>query len=93
MGYWQTDMFGTRKYIDRGKVHKIDGPAEIYKDGTLIYRKHGNLHREDGPAVEYPSGRKMYYLDGNPITAEELLKRAPKNKRLRLLYNLDRILE
>jgi len=35
-----------------GYLHREDGPARIYSNGTKQWYKNGVLHREDGPAVE-----------------------------------------
>jgi hypothetical protein len=35
-----------------GHLHREDGPARIYSNGTKQWYKHGVLHRENGPAVE-----------------------------------------
>lgn len=32
------------------QLHREDGPAEIFKDGTQKWFQNGVLHREDGPA-------------------------------------------
>jgi len=56
----------SRKYTFKGKIHRIDGPAEetFYKDGSpksIEWRVNGGLHREDGPAYQsfYPNGKIM----------------------------------
>jgi len=47
-----------------GELHREDGPAIEYHDGTKIWYRCDKFHREDGPAVEYPSGRKEWWIDG-----------------------------
>ena len=49
---------------DKGGLHREDGPAEIWKDGTQYWVINGNLHREDGPAVIYPDGDQHWYING-----------------------------
>ena len=47
-----------------GQLHRIDGPAVEYKDGTKEWWINGKLHRIDGPAVERANGTKAWYIDG-----------------------------
>lgn len=35
-------------------LHREDGPAMIYQDGTEIWYQNGKRHREDGPAMTVP---------------------------------------
>ena len=46
------------------ELHREDGPAVEWANGTKEWRLQGVRHREDGPAVEYPDGDKRWYLDG-----------------------------
>ena len=69
---FKIDMFGNKIYKDeKGRFHREDGPAIIYKDGTKKWYKHGLLHREDGPAVIYSNGFKKWYLDGIEYSKKE----------------------
>ena len=47
-----------------GKLHRENGPAIEYADGTKCWYKNGKLHREDGPAVQGISGYKEWHLNG-----------------------------
>jgi hypothetical protein len=50
-----------------GLLHREDGPARIYSNGTKQYYKHGYLHRIDGPAVDANHGyctKQVYYFEG-----------------------------
>ena len=60
-GSWK---IGYGYYNDNGKLHREDGPAEIYPDGTQIWYLNGRLHREDGPAVIHPDGTQFWHLNG-----------------------------
>lgn len=51
-----------------GRIHRLDGPAIIAKNGRKEWYINGKLHREDGPAKEYRDGHKEWYLNGNPLT-------------------------
>lgn len=61
----ETDIAGNRRwYNERGKLHREDGPAVEFKNGTRHWRQHGQFHRVDGPAVEYVSGNQWWYQRG-----------------------------
>jgi hypothetical protein len=47
-----------------GKLHRKDGPAEEYADGSKIWYRDGKRHREDGPAIDRADGDKLWYKDG-----------------------------
>lgn len=47
-----------------GKVHRKEGPAEIWGDGSTVWRLNGKPHRVDGPAYEHPDGEKQWFLNG-----------------------------
>ena len=59
------DDYGTvRYYNEQGQLHREDGPARVYADGTKAWWINGLRHKEDGPAVEYADGTKYWYLNG-----------------------------
>lgn len=54
-------------------LHRIDGPAVIYKNGKSEWWQEGLLHRVDGPAIEhcFPStDEPLYYINGRHIEKE-----------------------
>ena len=53
----------TEWYLN-GELHRENGPAIEYADGTKVWHLNGNRHRVDGPAVEYADGSKYWYLNG-----------------------------
>ena len=54
-----------------GKLHREDGPAVIYADGSKDWCQDDVLHREDGPAVIYSNGRqKAWYTRGLLVRRE-----------------------
>jgi len=56
---------GNKSYRNEaGKLHREDGPAIIFPDGSKKWLIEGELHRMDGPAVEWASGKVEYYLNG-----------------------------
>ncbi len=44
-----------------GELHRDDGPAVIWADGTQFWYQHGRLHRDDGPAVIWVDGTQFWY--------------------------------
>ena len=65
--YIQKDENGSKFYYRDEKMttlHKEDGPAMIWEDGTKAWYRDGVLHREDGPAVEYADGNRSWYHHG-----------------------------
>jgi hypothetical protein len=54
----------TEWYLD-GKLHREDGPAIEWKNGTKEWYRNGRQHREDGPAFESASGKyKGWWING-----------------------------
>lgn len=47
-------------------LHREDGPAIEYADGSKMWYFNGNRHREDGPAIESPKGYRMWYANDLP---------------------------
>ncbi|NVM34032.1 MAG: hypothetical protein HWN81_00455 [Candidatus Lokiarchaeota archaeon] len=46
------------------KLHRLDGPAIEYANGSKEWWIEDKRHRLDGPAVEYSSGSKRWYVKG-----------------------------
>lgn len=62
------DKFGNKFFYNTAQLlHREDGPAIEYTNGTKCWYRNGLCHREDGPAVEYPDGSCNWYLDGVPL--------------------------
>ena len=56
---------GTREWRNEdGELHRRDGPAIEYPDGSEWWYRNGRLHREDGPAVDLAIGIKWWCRDG-----------------------------
>ena len=53
-----------RWYNEQGELHREDGPAVEYLNGTKEWYLNGKLHREDGPAFEWADGTKEWWLNG-----------------------------
>ena len=56
-------------------LHREDGPAVVYPNGSKWWYLNGKLHREDGPAIEWSNGEKCWYLNGEELTEEEFNQR------------------
>jgi hypothetical protein len=65
-----------------GHLHREDGPAIEWADGSKFWYLNGQLHREDGPAIEYADGTKFWYLNGERMSEEEFNRRTSKVKEL-----------
>jgi len=63
-GYW-------REWRLNGNLHREDGPAVEYADGTREWWVNGKLHREDGPAIEWADGDQEWWVNGEPVSREE----------------------
>ena len=58
----EVDICGTRRYHNgANQLHRENGPAVEYADGTKCWYQKGLLHRTDGPAIEYSDGDKFWY--------------------------------
>ena len=67
---------GTTSSRELSKVlHREDGPAVVYEDGTSYYYNDGKLHREDGPARVYSNGETYYYVEGAFYTKKQFDRR------------------
>ena len=63
--YTKTDTYCKFYYKDKEKtiLHREDGPAIEYFNGTNSWWLNGKLHRMDGPAIEYANGSKVWYVN------------------------------
>ena len=60
------DEYGNKAWYQHGFLHRKDGPAIIYPDGTQLWFYEGDLHRSDGPAIIYPDGTEKWFCYGKP---------------------------
>jgi len=75
----EVDDNGTNRWYLDGKLHRTDGPAVEFADGSKLWYLDDKRHRADGPAVEFADGSKYWYLDGKELT-ESQWKKAVKPK-------------
>ena len=47
-----------------GQLHRTDGPAWEWANGTKWWYLNGQRHRTDGPAIEWANGDKHWYIHG-----------------------------
>lgn len=60
------DVFGTKRCRnEKGHLHREDGPAVEYADGSQSWYLYGELHRTDGPALVYANGDKKWKTSQN----------------------------
>ncbi|NVM37763.1 MAG: hypothetical protein HWN81_19385 [Candidatus Lokiarchaeota archaeon] len=78
------------------KLHKENGPAVIFADGTQEWWIDGKRHREDGPAFIFPNGQKKYFIEGKNISEDDFYamieaKNAPPEpvKEITLTYTVE----
>jgi hypothetical protein len=53
-----------RWYNENGMLHRTDGPAVEFADGSKWWCVNGMIHRIDGPAIEDAIGYKEWWVDG-----------------------------
>jgi hypothetical protein len=70
---------------ERGYLHRTDGPAIEYHDGTKSWYINGKLYREDGPAIVWNDGTREWYLYGKYYTEDEWKQEVAKIKLKRIL--------
>ena len=69
----------TKWYNSKNELHRLDGPAIEWVDGSKEWWYNGNLHRLEGPAAEYKNGQKEWYIGGIKYTEEEFLAKTQKH--------------
>ena len=68
----------TKFYTLNGKLHRENGPACEYADGTKEWYINGKRHRENGPAIEWSNGSGEWYINGKELTEEQFNNRNVK---------------
>lgn len=60
-----TESDGTKKwYSKKRKLHRENGPALKYTDGSEEWFMHGKHHRKNGPAVKEADGTEYWFFNG-----------------------------
>ena len=66
------DKFGTQQWRDaNNRLHREDGPALIYADGSTEWYYDGLRHCLTGPACFYSYGYKAFWIFGKQVTESE----------------------
>ena len=52
-------------------LHREDGPAIEYYNGTKVWFVNGKRHRTDGPAYDYAEGDREWWLNDERYSEEE----------------------
>jgi hypothetical protein len=65
---------GDREWFLNHQLHRTDGPACEWANGSKFWYIDGLLHRTDGPAIEYSTGgRSWWWLHGQKYTFDKWL--------------------
>ena len=59
-------------------VHRENGPAVEYANGTKYWYLNGKRHRINGPAIEYVGGYNSWYLHGTMHSESDYWKKMNK---------------
>ena len=62
------NSYGDKRWYKNGVIHRDDGPAIEYWDGTKSWYINGQYHQEDGPAIEFADGTKQWWIKNRQIT-------------------------
>ncbi len=54
--------------VTTNKVHREDGPALLWDNGTTVWIQHGKHHRMDGPSSINSIGRQRWCIRGRDVT-------------------------
>jgi hypothetical protein len=72
MSEMRTSSDGCKRWFDdENRLHRTDGPAEEWPDGSKCWHLNGVRHRIDGPAFEKPTGYKEWWVNGEQMTGEQ----------------------
>jgi hypothetical protein len=62
--YYYSDGTTSSSYIYSKMLHRVDGPAVEWADGSRGWWVDGKRHRVDGPAYEGADGSREWWVDG-----------------------------
>ena len=57
----------------QGQLHRLDGPAVEWADGSKAWWQNNRRHRLDGPAREWADGTNEWWQNGVKMTEKEFL--------------------
>ena len=79
------DKYGVKRWYLNSELHREDGPACEYSDGSKGWYINDELHREDGPAIDNGDGVKWWYLDNVEYTEQDYKYKMRSNKLKKLI--------
>lgn len=57
--------FGDKVWrLSNGDIHRENGPAVEYTDGSKAWWTNGKRHRAGGPAIDFSNGHKEWWSNG-----------------------------
>jgi hypothetical protein len=77
--------YGDKFYFSDKKMtrlHRENGPAMEYANGSKAWWINNNRHRLDGPAVECADGYKAWWVNGERLSEKEFNRRIAKDSTL-----------
>ena len=72
--YIEINEYGSKLYYkDKAMtiLHRENGPAVEYADGSKFWVIDGKRHREDGPAIDRADGTKSWWLNDKEFSEKE----------------------
>jgi len=69
---------GHRVWYNNTDVHREDGPAVIFRDGSYGYFINDKPHRIDGPAATFPNGTQKWFIGGHQYFDNKSFQEAAK---------------
>ena len=69
---------------EEGKLHRDDGPAMIWADGTEEWFFNGKRHRTDGPAAIWADGTEEWWLNNKKYSFQEWADKLNLDQKARL---------
>ena len=85
------EVNGDRFWYKDDKLHREDGPAVVWADGSCEWYRDDHRHREDGPAAIWTNGSCEWYYQDIKYSFEawcEVTNRTPEAATLlRLKYD------
>jgi hypothetical protein len=67
------DECGNNIWKLNGELHRTDGPAVEFPNGSMSWWDGGQLHRTDGPAITGRDGSKHWCLNGAEMSFDHWL--------------------
>lgn len=83
-------------YNASNQLHRLDGPAVEWSDGSKFWYCKGKRHRLDGPAVEMANGKNQWWIDGTQYDEDAFAARiraleAPARRKKELALHRSRL--